>query len=519
MKPQVPNDFYKTLFERVLDGLAYCQMIFDKQGNPVDFVYLRVNKNFAKLTGLKDVVGKKVTEVIPGISTSNPELFEIYGRVSRTGKSEEFETYVEPLSIWLFISVYSPKKGFFVALFHNITERKRIEKNLEDAKKAAQNVLEDLQVEKEKLAESIAKDEALLASIGNGVIATDQDDKVVVINKAAEDLLGFTNEEIVGKSFVQAISLRDAEGNIIPDAQQPIRLALISGKTTTTTTTLVRKDGAKVPVAIIVTPFKLNDKIIGAIAVFRDITKEKEIDKAKTEFVSLASHQLRTPLSTINWYLEMLLAEDKTKLSDEQKEYAKEAAAASKRMAELVNALLNVSRIEMGTFTVEPEPINIAEAVKAVILEFEHKISEKKLVVSQVYDPSLSKIMTDPKLLTIICQNLLENAVHYTPEGGKIKVSLKRKGSDILITVVDSGIGIPKIQQPMMFGKLFRADNARKKDNEGTGLGLYITKAILDHSGGKIWFESEENKGTTFYVTLPLEEMRKKEGTKPLSDT
>lgn len=518
MKPQVPKDFYKSLFESMLDGLAYCQMIFDAQKRPVDWIYLKVNKNFEKLTGLKDAVGKKVTELIPGITTSNPELFEIYGRVSLTGKSEGFETYLEPLSMWFSISVYSPKKGFFVALFQNITERKRIEKDLEDAKKAAQNVLEDLQVEKEKLAESIAKDKALLESIGDGVIATDQDGKVVVMNKAAEDLLGFTSEEIVGKYFAQTISLRDAEGNIIPDAQQPIKLALISGKaTTTTTTTLVRKDGAKVPVAIIVTPFKLNDKIIGAITVFRDITKEKEIDKAKTEFVSLASHQLRTPLSTVSWYAEMLLAGDAGRLTDKGKKYLEEIYRSNRRMVGLVNALLSVSRIELGTFAIEPELVSLKEITEMCVKEMESEILKKELKLTIKYDPSLPKILADPKLLGMVCNNILGNSVKYTPVGGQVKLAVDKGESDIMITVSDTGLGIPKEAQSRIFEKLFRADNAREVDPDGTGLGLYIAKAILDHSGGRIWFESTENKGTTFYVAVPLSGMQAKKGTRGLN--
>jgi len=121
---------YRSLFENMMDGFAHCRMLFDEQNNPVDFVYLDVNKSFEQLMGLKNVVGKKVTEVIPGIKESHPELFDIYGRVALTGKSERFEIHFKPLAIWLFISVYSPKQGYFVAVFDNITERKKSESEL-----------------------------------------------------------------------------------------------------------------------------------------------------------------------------------------------------------------------------------------------------------------------------------------------------------------------------------------------------------------------------------------------------
>ena len=131
MKP-ANTDVYKLLFDHMLDGLAYCQMLYDPKGLPVDFIYIEVNNNFEELTGLQKVIGKKVTELIPGIKDSNPELFEIYGRVAMTGITEKFETYVKPLDIWFSISVYSPAKTFFVAVFQNITKHKQAEENLSD---------------------------------------------------------------------------------------------------------------------------------------------------------------------------------------------------------------------------------------------------------------------------------------------------------------------------------------------------------------------------------------------------
>src|SRR3989344_4066158 len=188
MNPKVPKNFYQSVLDNMLDGLAYCQMIFDRQGNPIDFVYIKVNKSFEKLTGLREAEGKKVTELIPGIRASNPELFEIYGRVSLTGKPERFETYVAPLSIWFLVSVYCPKNKFFVAIFQDITASKRTLNNLEDAKAAARNVLEDLQIERETLAYANSKDEALLESIGDGVIATHEGGRITLIKPVAQKM-------------------------------------------------------------------------------------------------------------------------------------------------------------------------------------------------------------------------------------------------------------------------------------------------------------------------------------------
>ncbi len=220
----------------------------------------------------------------------------------------------------------------------------------------------------------------------------------------------------------------------------------------------------------------------------------------------------------------MMLSGDKGKLNDDQKEYVQEASMASRRMVSLVNSLLNVSRIEMGTFSIQPESIDIAAVIKPCIKEAEHKILEKGLTLNEEYEPTVPKVMADPKLLGIVIQNLLENAINYTPNEGKIKVSLKKRENDILITVEDTGIGIPENQKSKIFTKLFRADNAREKEANGNGLGLYMTKAIVDNSGGRIWFESPaspaklgEPVGTAFYVAIPISGMKAKEGTKSLT--
>ncbi|HUD05070.1 MAG TPA: ATP-binding protein [Patescibacteria group bacterium] len=380
--------------------------------------------------------------------------------------------------------------------------------DLENANKASQNVLDDLSTEKTKLEEAEAKEEALLTSIGDGVTATDLYGKVILINHAAEALTGWSNQEVMGKIWPAVINL-ETEGDIkIPPDKRPIFIAIHTGKTTTTTGSsyfYVRKNGTKFPVAITVSPVIIGGKIIGAISVFRDITKEIEIEKAKTEFVSLASHQLRGPLTTISWYTEMILKGDVGKIIPGQKKYLEKIYQGDQRMVELVDALLNVSRIELGTFAPRPEPTDVVKLAQSVLDEQKPAIEKKKLIIKGSFSKNIPTLSADPKFLRMVLQNLLSNAVEYTPPGGKIElaISLENKKA-ILIKVSDTGYGIPKNQQDKIFTKLFRADNVRDKEIGGTGLGLYIVKSIVENSGGKIWFESKENKGTTFYVTLPL---------------
>ena len=392
------------------------------------------------------------------------------------------------------------------------------------SKQAAVEALEDLKVQEKKLIQEKAKDEAMLSSIGDGLVATDIKGNIILVNKAFENMLGWKEPEVRDKLISKVIIATDEQGGVIPDSKRLISKILkeISKPTTTTTTTTTtiyykKKSGVSFPVIVTVAPIVIKDEVIGAVEVFRDITQEKEIDKAKTEFVSLASHQLRTPLSTINWYAEMLLAGDAGKLKKEQKKYLDEIYIGNQRMVELVNALLNVSRLELGTFVVEPEATDIVQLAKKAVEDEDANIFKRKIGITEHYDDTIEKLQVDPKLLHMVFQNLISNAIKYTPEKGTVDFSIKKEKDHILVSVADTGYGIPKNQQDKIFTKLFRADNVRAKDTEGTGLGLYIVKAIIEHSGGNIWFESEENKGTTFYITLPLEGMKKREGTKALS--
>ncbi len=258
-----------------------------------------------------------------------------------------------------------------------------------------------------------------------------------------------------------------------------------------------------------------------------DITAEQEIDQAKSEFVSLASHQLRTPLSSINWYTEMLLDGDAGKLTKKQQEYIKTVDKANSRMVDLINSLLNVSRLELGTFSIDTEKLNLKTSAQEIIAEIETKVSERKQKLAVSFDDTLPEIIFDRKYLEMIYQNLLSNAVKYSPENSTITLDVKpvspgnliqgykipKKG--IVISVSDMGYGIPASQQAQIFSKLFRADNAQVYDTDGTGLGLYIIKSIIDHAGGNLWFKSKENKGSSFYAFLPLES-ESKTGTKKL---
>lgn len=263
------------------------------------------------------------------------------------------------------------------------------------------------------------------------------------------------------------------------------------------------------------------------------LAKEKEIDQAKTDFVALASHQLRTPLSIIKWYVDFMLEEEAGPLNKDQKRYLREVYQSNEHLIELVNALLDVSRIDVGTFSIKPEPSNLIDITQKALADMEKYIREKKIKFFFNYEKDLPIINLDPKLTQVLLENLLSNSIKYTPIGGAVGIEIKTVKDNILIEVYDTGPGIPKQQEPKIFTKMFRADNVKKIDSGGTGLGLYIVKAIVEKSGGKIWFESQEKnienadilissqgeieRSTTFYISIPLKGMIKKEGAKELT--
>jgi two-component system, sensor histidine kinase len=235
----------------------------------------------------------------------------------------------------------------------------------------------------------------------------------------------------------------------------------------------------------------------------KNVAHIKIIDKAKTEFVSLASHQLRTPLTLISWYTEILVNGDAGELNEKQKDCLKEIYIGNQRMIDLVNDILSTSRIDMGTLALEPKLIDLAKIAENVLKEIGPLVKDKEMKINEAYEKNLPRIMADPEMVRMIFQNLLSNSLKYTPRGGQITVEIKKQNSHVLIIISDNGFGIPENQKNRIFTKMFRADNIKVKETSGTGLGLYIVWAIVKKSGGKIWFESKEGKGTTFFVTLP----------------
>jgi len=345
--------------------------------------------------------------------------------------------------------------------------------------------------------------EALLSSIGDGVIMTDECGRIERINPVALSILGYTEKELLGKWYPKAIVSVSDRGAPVGLIDRPISKAFLTGKSISEKMIYRRKDGRMVPVSVTISPMMIDDHPVGAIEVFRDITVEHEIDRMKSEFISLASHQLRTPLSAINTYTHMLLDGFMGPLELPQKKALRTIVSASRRMNELISTLLNITRMESGSIAVTPKTINLCRIASEVHKELLHLATEKDIDLSLTLPKISVSTRTDALITKEILSNLVTNAIKYTPDNGRVNITVRSRQQESIFAVADTGFGIPVLSQDKVFTKFFRAHNVVSRETSGTGLGLYLVKGLTETLGGKIWFKSEENKGSTFYFSLP----------------
>lgn len=228
-----------------------------------------------------------------------------------------------------------------------------------------------------------------------------------------------------------------------------------------------------------------------------------EANRLKSEFVGIASHQLRTPLSALKWAMNILM-DDPFLDKGKQREYLEIIKTSNERMIKLVNDLLDVSRIEQGRIDLKPEKFSLAKLTQEIIDEVRPLAQKNNIFLTLEVQENIGEAWADPSRIHLVLQNLLENAIKYTESGGMVKAILKNQGSYLRAEIADSGVGIPVAEQSRVFQKFFRSDNAKKNQVEGTGLGLFIVKAIAEMSKGKVGFESKEKQGSTFWFIIPI---------------
>ena len=352
------------------------------------------------------------------------------------------------------------------------------------------------------------RNRVILENMGEGLVVVDTAGRIQVINGAAKKMLNINEKLKAGQLWEKLVSLSNPDSGV--ETKEIVTATIKNRKKTFSEAWIMKgQTGSPFAAAVSVSPIVSAERILGAIIVFRNIEKEKQIDRAKNEFISLVSHQLRTPLSAINWYAEALMTGDLGKLKSEQAEYLHRISDSNQRMIALVNSILEVSRIELDTFIVDARLTDVAGLLDEAVTDFSYQLKLKSISLIKKYSSSIGVVNMDPRYGRMIMENLLSNAIKYTPSGGEVTVAALIKKNQLHLEVSDTGYGIPKEEVSKVFTKMFRGHNIIDKDTDGTGLGLYIVKSIVDSAGGRISFETEEDKGTKFTVILPV-----KKGTK-----
>ena len=377
-------------------------------------------------------------------------------------------------------------------------ELKELEKRTKEitgSRIALMNILEDVEKAKEESEEERDKTLAIFENFPEGLLFLDKENRISSANQDIRDFFELDPKEIIGKKI---------------DELEKSPLAPFIDVLRESPKGIYRKElrlRENLILEISAIPVMRVEEKIGTLIILRDVTREKNIERLKTEFVSIAAHQLRTPLSAVKWTLKMILEGDLGEILKEQREFLEKTYLSNERMIRLINDLLNITRIEEGKFLYNIKKQNIIEIAEKVIAPSREEAQRRGLRFEfQKPRKEIPELKLDSEKISLALQNLLDNAIHYTRAGGFVKVSIDylEDKREIIVSVEDTGIGVLKDQQKRVFSRFFRGANAIKTETEGTGLGLFITKNIVEAHGGRIWFKSKENKGSTFSFSLPM---------------
>jgi PAS domain S-box-containing protein len=383
---------------------------------------------------------------------------------------------------------------------HSLDERSR---ELSRANIQLRELLEQLEATNLRLEHERLRDQALFNSLGEGLLVIDQDGIITTVNPRACEMLGFNDSELLGQWYPRVVQAVTPDGHAIPTLERLIIKSLLQGETITGTKYFARKDGSLFPSAVNVAPVLLEGHPVGAIEVFRDITEEQALDKAKEEFVSLASHQLRTPATAVKAILSMLTSGDFGELTPRQKHFINKAIATNDRQLSIIEDMLHAARIDAGKMQLSVTEVDIVTLCNDVVKEQLRDIEAQKLTISVADCPQELYVVADPVKLRMVLDNLVSNARKYTPKGGRINVRALSLEKKVKVEVADNGVGIHNSDIHKLFNKFSRVDNHLSAEVGGSGLGLYLVKHIINLHRGSIHVASEPGRGSTFTVELP----------------
>ena len=351
----------------------------------------------------------------------------------------------------------------------------------------------------------------ILDTIEDGVVMIAVDGTIHVFNPAAGRICGWPPQEAIGLNYRNVLRLVDTKGQPVPDGNNAFVQSLSTGQTVRDNDAIIAgKDNRSVPVSVIISPVLNSGQPSGnVVAVIRDVAKQKEEEAQRSDFISTASHEMRTPLAAIEGYLALALNPKTAQIDDRAKSFLEKAASSTKHLGELFRDLLTSSKAEDGRLISYPAVIEIGEMLSQVAeaarFPAQSKGLEMKYAVSSGGGKTIRPLYyayADPNRVREVFQNLIDNALKYTMTGS-VTVQLTGDANVIQIQVIDTGTGIPAEDIPHLFQKFYRVDSSTTRTVGGTGLGLFICKKIVELYNGRIWVESQLGKGSTFFINLP----------------
>jgi PAS domain S-box-containing protein len=356
--------------------------------------------------------------------------------------------------------------------------------------------------------EESAKNRAILESIADGVLVLNHNGRVLLVNPAAEELLGLDGLALEGGHFRHMLGL--GESSVHRELAQALYSELRRRQESDDDEVRLKAGGVRLEAGDKVLAVNIAPLIVtlggapGLVAALRDISREAEVERLKNEFISTVSHELRTPMTSIKGYTDLLFLGMAGGLTDAQRSFLKIIKSNADRLTALVNDILDISRIETGRMRLNIEPLALGEIINEVVVSFQEQYREKGLTLAWEEPRDLAPVRGDEARVTQVLSNLIANAWQYTPEGGRVSISVQPKGAFLQVDVADSGIGISGDDANRIFDRFYRADHPLVQEAAGTGLGLSIVKMFVEMLGGEIWLQSELGIGSCFSFTLPL---------------
>jgi len=463
---------------------------------------LWVNRAVNRITGYNasELVGSALDVLEP--EDMKNQFIEIWQKAKRgtpwTGeyliKRKDGGAYYEEMTINPINE--SGKVNYFIVIKRDVSARKKIEENLTIA---LQNLENQYTVAERARSETAA----ILDATTEAMLMLSLDDRLSWVNRRFEEVFVLREEDVLGHTFTELLDhfnkvFNDPQG-IIDRFNQAFREDDYDYSEAATQNWPIKRDHEIHSSQVL----DATGSMVGTLFVFRDVTKEREVERLKSEFISLVSHELRTPLSSVSGYIDMIIECDAGEINEEQKDYLRVAKRNVDKLTKLVTDLLTVSRIEAGAIKLNLETLNVADVVRDTVYNLRPQFNSKNQNIALETSNEDTSVYGDAERLGQVFTNLLSNAQKYTPNEGHITVKLGVEGPHVRIEVKDTGIGLTKEDLQKLFTKFFRSRDSEAQQITGVGLGLWITRSLVEMHGGEITVTSEYGKGSTFTVFLP----------------